>query len=171
MSSINELYKRSIFDHNRNPRNFRAMEDASHSCEGYNPLCGDKVHIYIRLDDSDMVEDVSFTGSGCAIFKASASFMTGAIRGKTQDQAKETVTKFLDMVAGSSDPEPEDTSLGKLSIFQGVREFPSRVKCATLAWHALTCAMDKVASGEANNGTATPAKDESEPERNVVSTE
>ncbi|MDH5636903.1 MAG: SUF system NifU family Fe-S cluster assembly protein [Nitrospinota bacterium] len=160
MSNINELYKRSIFDHNRNPRNFRAMEDASHSCDGYNPLCGDKVNVYVHLD-SEVVDDVSFTGSGCAIFKASASFMTSAIKGKTQDQARETVTRFLGMVAGSSDPDPDDNSLGKLSIFQGVREFPSRVKCATLAWHALTCAMDK----------ANGSPEESEPHKDVVSTE
>ena len=167
MSDINELYKRSIFDHNRNPRNFHAMEDATHSCDGYNPLCGDKVHIYVRLDGSDTVEDVSFTGSGCAIFKASASFMTSAIKGMTQVQARETVSKFLDMVTGSSDPEPEDKSMGKLSIFQGVREFPSRVKCATLAWHALTCALDKSTDGE-KASSATP---DSEARKDVVSTE
>ena len=141
MSSINELYKRSIFDHNRNPRNFRAMEDATRSCDGYNPLCGDKVNVFIHLDGSDVVDDVSFTGSGCAIFKASASFMTGAIKGKTQDQARETTASFLRFVTGASDPAADDTSLGKLSIFQGVREFPSRVKCATLAWHTLRAAL------------------------------
>ncbi|MDH4184854.1 MAG: SUF system NifU family Fe-S cluster assembly protein [Nitrospinota bacterium] len=143
MSISNDLYKRAIFDHNRNPRNFHAMEDASHQCDGFNPLCGDKVSVFLKVNDAGSIEDVSFTGSGCAIFKASASFMTGHIKGKTEQQAKDSVSIFVDMVKGNIDPQPDDPAMGKLAIFQGVREFPSRVKCASLAWHALECALEK----------------------------
>jgi len=141
MSEMNELYKRAIFDHNRNPRNFKEMEDATHSCDGYNPLCGDKVKVFVRLNEAGNLEDVSFTGSGCAIFKASASFMTSHVKGKSQVEAVETATKFMELVKGTQDLDPDDQSMNKLTIFQGVREFPSRVKCATLAWHALSCAL------------------------------
>jgi nitrogen fixation NifU-like protein len=120
------------------------MENASHQCEGYNPLCGDKVNVFLKMNEAGTIEDVSFMGSGCAIFKASASFMTVHLKGKSQKKTREMASKFVEMVKGNLDPSPIDGELGKLTIFQGVREFPSRVKCATLAWHALTCAMDKV---------------------------
>jgi len=135
MSDLRELYQQVILDHNKAPRNFRAIEPCEHEADGYNPLCGDKVHVYVTLD-GDTIEDVAFQGEGCAISKASASMMTEALKGKTVAEAKSLFDEFCTMVTCGI-PAP-----GKLAVFLGVREFPMRVKCATLAWHTLKAALE-----------------------------
>ncbi|WP_269498671.1 Fe-S cluster assembly sulfur transfer protein SufU [Castellaniella sp. S9] len=129
---LRELYQEVIFDHNRNPRNFHAMADASRRADGHNPLCGDQLTVYVRLRD-DVIEEVSFVGHGCAISTASASLMTEAVKGRRVDDAE---ALFRDIHAMLTEAHP-DCDLGKLEVLSGVREFPSRVKCATLAWHTL----------------------------------
>jgi nitrogen fixation NifU-like protein len=141
MSYKSDLYQQVILDHNRKPRNFHTMDGATHSCEGFNPLCGDRLTVYINLNPSGVIDDVSFTGSGCAISKASASMMTANLTGKTQAQAREMFGSFHKMATGEGES-GDEKRLGKLSIFSGVREYPSRVKCATLAWHTMACALD-----------------------------
>ena len=138
MSELTDLYQEVILDHNRRPRNFRAIERAEAQQEGYNPLCGDRLTLYVKLD-GDVISDVAFQGSGCAISKASASLMTEALKGKTVEEARALFDRFHDMVTSSPDTPPAD--LGKLSVFSGVREFPTRVKCASLAWHTLKAAV------------------------------
>jgi nitrogen fixation NifU-like protein len=142
MSELTDLYQEVILDHNRRPRNFRAMEGASRTQEGYNPLCGDRLTLYVRLD-GDRIGDVSFQGTGCAISKASASLMTDAVKGKTVEEARAIFDRFHEMVTSS--PESVVPEIGKLAVLAGVREFPTRVKCASLAWHTLKAA---VAGGE-----------------------
>jgi len=142
MSELSELYQKVILDHNKKPRNFRKLESANYQAEGYNPLCGDQLTVYINLED-DLVTDVGFEGSGCAISKASASMMTQAVKGKSKAQAESLFKEFHSMVIGELDEETEDNSLGNLKIFAGVREFPVRVKCATLPWHTLHAALNK----------------------------
>jgi len=142
MSELSELYQQVILDHNKKPRNFRKLESANYQAEGYNPLCGDQLTVYINLED-DLVTDVGFEGSGCAISKASASMMTQAVKGKSKEQAESLFKEFHSMVIGELDEETEDNSLGNLKIFAGVREFPVRVKCATLPWHTLHAALNK----------------------------
>jgi nitrogen fixation NifU-like protein len=138
MSELSDLYQEVILDHNRRPRNFRAIEGASRQEEGYNPLCGDRLTLYVTLD-GDRIADVAFQGSGCAISKASASLMTEALKGKTVAEARGLFDKFHEMV--TSAPETEAADLGKLSVLSGVREYPTRVKCASLAWHTLKAAV------------------------------
>jgi len=138
MSDLNDLYQEVILDHNRRPRNFHALAGASHSAEGYNPLCGDRLTLYLKVV-GDRIEDVSFEGAGCAISKASASMMTDALKGRTIDEANALFARFHAMVTTPPDQPVED--LGKLSSLAGVREFPVRVKCASLAWHTLKAAM------------------------------
>jgi nitrogen fixation NifU-like protein len=138
MSDLRDLYQELILDHNKRPRNFKKLEDANRSAEGYNPLCGDKVKIYARLEDG-RVKDVSFEGSGCAISKASASVMTESLKGKTVAEVEALFRRFRDLVTGKESGAPV-SDLGKLVVFSGVCEFPTRVKCATLAWHALAAA-------------------------------
>jgi nitrogen fixation NifU-like protein len=133
---LRDLYQEVIFDHNRNPRNFHALDDASHRADGHNPLCGDQLTVYARVEDG-IVQDVSFIGHGCAISTASASLMTEAVRGMTEDQVE---ALFRDIHAMLTEAHP-DSDLGKLEVLSGVREFPSRVKCATLAWHTLHSAI------------------------------
>jgi len=140
MSELSELYQQVILDHNRKPRNFHKLENANRSAEGYNPLCGDQLNIYLQLED-DQVKDISFEGSGCAIFKASASMMTQAVKGKTKQESEELFQEFHRLVTGELDDENEEAKLGKLKIFAGVREFPVRVKCATLSWHTMRAAL------------------------------
>ena len=140
MSHLNELYQEVILDHNRRPRNYRRLEGASHHAEGYNPLCGDRVTVFVQID-GDRISDVAFEGSGCAISKASASLMTDRIKGATVAEARDLFERFHRMVTTPSDQEVEE--LGKLSALAGVREFPVRVKCASLAWHTLKAAMDR----------------------------
>lgn len=142
MSELSELYQQVILDHNKKPRNFRKPETANYSAEGYNPLCGDHLTVYMNLED-DSVKDVGFEGSGCAISKASASMMTQAVKGKSKEQAENLFKEFHSMVTGELDEETEENSLGNLKIFAGVREFPVRVKCATLPWHTMHAALNK----------------------------
>lgn len=142
MSELSELYQQVILDHNKKPRNFRRLEMANHSAEGYNPLCGDQLKVYLQLED-ETVRDISFEGSGCAISKAAASMMTQAVKGKTKEETENLFNEFHQMVKGELDEESTPNRLGNLKIFAGVREFPVRVKCATLAWHTLHAALNK----------------------------
>ncbi len=137
---LNDLYQEVILDHNRRPRNFHVLQDASHRAEGYNPLCGDRLTLYLKIDDG-VIRDVGFEGSGCAISKASASLMTDAVKGQSTADARSLVDRFQRMV--TTPPEQEVEDLGKLSALAGVREFPVRVKCASLAWHTLKAAIDR----------------------------
>jgi nitrogen fixation protein NifU and related proteins len=140
MTDLHDLYQDLILDHGRRPRNFKALESPSRTAEGYNPLCGDKVKIYVRMED-DVVKDVTFEGAGCAISTASASIMTETLKGKTRDQAESLFHTFHNLVTGEK-AGPGTAELGKLAVFSGVSEFPVRVKCATLAWHTLRAAMN-----------------------------
>jgi len=140
MTDLQVLYQELILDHGRRPRNFKPLGAPSGTAEGYNPLCGDKVKIYVKMDD-EIVEDVSFEGSGCAISTASASIMTETLKGKTRAQAEELFHTFHDLVTGQQ-AQLDAPELGKLAVFSGVSEFPIRVKCATLAWHTLRAAMN-----------------------------
>src|SRR6185295_4467587 len=142
MSELSELYQQVILDHNKKPRNFRKIEPATHSAEGHNPLCGDQLTIYLDVADGEL-KDVAFEGSGCAISKASASMMTQAVKGKSKVVAEELFKEFHAMVTGELDEESEENELGNLKIFAGVREFPVRVKCASLPWHTLHAALNK----------------------------
>ena len=144
MSELTDLYQEVILDHNRRPRNFRAIDAASRKQEGYNPLCGDRLTVYVTLD-GDRIGDLAFQGSGCAISKASASLMTEALKGKTIDEARALFERFHEMVTSSPDTDAPD--LGKLSVLSGVREFPTRIKCASLAWHALKAAVSDAGAG------------------------
>jgi nitrogen fixation NifU-like protein len=140
MSDLKDLYQEVILDHNKRPRNFHTVESASHSAEGYNPLCGDRLHLYLKVDDG-VVTDVGFQGSGCAISKASASLMTDSIKGRPVAEVRDLFQRFHTMV--TTPPDEAVENLGKLSVLSGVREFPVRVKCASLAWHTLKAALDR----------------------------
>ena len=140
MSELNELYQETILEHNKNPRNFRDIADADKFADGKNPLCGDALRVYVKMD-GDRVSDVAFKGSGCAISKASASMMTQTVVGKTKDEAEQLFDEFHKMVTGGLDVESEENHLGKLKIFAGVLEFPARVKCASLSWHTINAAL------------------------------
>ena len=142
MSELSELYQQVILDHNKKPRNFRKLANANHSAEGHNPLCGDQLKVYLDLEN-DLVKDVGFEGSGCAISKASASMMTQAVKGKSKEEAENLFNEFHSMVTGELNEETDENNLGNLKIFAGVREFPVRVKCATLPWHTLHAALNK----------------------------
>jgi nitrogen fixation NifU-like protein len=142
MSEISDLYQEIVLDHGRNPRNSRVMEDATLRSEGYNPLCGDRVTLYLKLEDGRIV-DASIQGSGCAISTASASLMTQAVRGKSEGEARELAARFREMVMSDPTAPAHDAGLGKLAALAGVREFPARVKCATLIWHTLLQALDR----------------------------
>jgi nitrogen fixation NifU-like protein len=141
MSDLRELYQETILDHTRRPRNFGALDDANCRADGYNPLCGDRVTVYVRLED-DRVADVRFAGSGCAISTASASLMTESVKGKTRKQAEELSERFHGLLTGTADAPLDPSSLGKLTVMAGVRDYPVRVKCATLVWHTLNAALD-----------------------------
>jgi nitrogen fixation NifU-like protein len=141
MSALRELYQEVILDHNKTPRNYRVMEDASQKVEGYNPLCGDHYTIYVKMQ-GDLIEDVSFTGAGCAISKASASVMSSLLKGKTRQEADVLFGAFHRLVTKGSASETDLESFGKLAAFAGVSEFPARVKCASLAWHTLHAAIN-----------------------------
>ncbi len=140
MSDLRELYQQVILDHNKNPRNFHDMPDATNRVDGYNPLCGDHYTIFLKTD-GDTIQDVSFTGSGCAISKASASMMTDELKGKTVREADAFFEKFHTMLTAPATSEVEMDALGKLAVLSGVREYPMRVKCASLAWHTMKAAM------------------------------
>lgn len=143
MSYDNELYQQVILDHNRKPRNFRDMDDATHFCHGFNPLCGDDYTIYLRVDDEDIIQDISFIGSGCAISKASSSLMTDFLKGKNINDSRVIYEEFHKMVLGEFNPDTQEHHLGKLKLFKGVQEFPSRIKCASLSWHTMVGALEK----------------------------
>ena len=141
MSELSELYQQVILDHNKKPRNFRRIEEANRRAEGYNPLCGDQLTVYMQLED-EVVRDVSFEGSGCAISKAAASMMTQSVKGKTKEEAETLFAEFHRMVTGELDEQTEPHHLGRLTIFSGVRDFPARVKCASLSWHTMHAALN-----------------------------
>jgi nitrogen fixation protein NifU and related proteins len=149
MSELNDLYQEVILDHNRRPHNFRVIDAASAKQEGYNPLCGDRLTLYLTLD-GDVIKDAAFQGQGCAISKASASLMTDAVKGKTIGEARDLFDAFHGMITSDPTTPPEELSteahsakvdLGKLAVFAGVREFPTRIKCASLAWHTMKAAV------------------------------
>jgi len=135
-SELRDLYQQVILDHNRKPRNFRTLANPSRTAEGYNPLCGDRLTVEMALE-GEVIRDIGFQGSGCAIFKASASMMTADLKGKTVTEAEAVFERFRAMLTENG----PDTELGKLGVFAGVREFPSRIKCATLAWHTIHAAL------------------------------
>ncbi len=139
MTDLQDLYQELILDHGRRPRNFKQLDEPARSAEGYNPLCGDKVKMYVKIDD-DIVKDISFQGAGCAISMASASILTETLKGKTRAEAEELFHTFHDLVTGQP-PKLDAPELGKLAVFSGVSEFPIRVKCATLSWHTLRAAL------------------------------
>ncbi len=139
LDDLRDLYQEVVFDHNRNPRNFRVIEDADRTIEGFNPLCGDRITLYIKLD-GDRITDVSFQGQGCAISTASASLMTEIVKGKTIQEAEKLFQAFHKIVTGQDD-DLKLEELGKLAVLTGVRQYPSRIKCATLAWHSLESAL------------------------------
>ena len=141
MSDLRELYQEVILDHNKRPRNFRVLDDANCTAQGFNPLCGDRLSLFVRIE-GETIANVGFQGVGCAISKASASLMTDLVKGKTVAEAKDLFRRFHEMVTSGLDT-PVDESLGKLIVLAGVREFPTRVKCASLAWHTLKAAVDK----------------------------
>jgi nitrogen fixation NifU-like protein len=143
MSDLRELYQQVILDHNRAPHNFRTLPDADRVSVGHNPLCGDRLSLFVKLD-GDVIREIAFQGAGCAISKASASLMTDSVKGKTLAEAEGIFGKFHDLLTGPPDVKADPAAakaLGKLAVFSGVREFPVRVKCATLAWHTLHAAL------------------------------
>jgi len=139
---LRDLYMQVIVDHNKAPRNFGKLEDYNHDADGYNPLCGDRLHVYVKVTDDGIIEDLSFEGEGCAISVASASLMTEALKGKPVADFKPMFKGFQHMVTTDIDEEPDDEALGKLAVLAGVREFPSRIKCAVLCWHTLKSAVE-----------------------------
>jgi nitrogen fixation NifU-like protein len=146
MTNLSSLYQDVILEHNRSPRNFRHMDQADRHATGHNPLCGDQLTVWLKLD-GDVVSDVSFEGSGCAISKASASLMTGAVKGKPRGEIERLFQRFHDVVTGQQPRAGEESAdLGKLAVFAGISAFPVRVKCATLSWHALKAALEQDAA-------------------------
>jgi nitrogen fixation NifU-like protein len=143
MTYSSELYQQMILEHNRKPRNFREMKNSTHNCHGYNPMCGDDYEIFLKVDDANVIQDLSFKGTGCAISKASASLMTSYLKGQKVDESRIVFNEFHKMLLGEFDPENNKHHLGKLTLFLGVREFPSRIKCASLSWHTMIGALDK----------------------------
>jgi nitrogen fixation protein NifU and related proteins len=141
MSDLRDLYQDVILEHSKAPRNYRELAAANHKAEGFNPLCGDHFTVYLDLEN-DSIRDISFQGSGCAISKASASMMTQILKGKTKADAEKLFQVFHAMVTGKAPADGSQPELGKLAVFSGVSEFPVRVKCATLAWHALHAALE-----------------------------
>mgnify|MGYP005725332715 CR=1 FL=1 len=139
---MRDLYQQIILDHNKNPKNYGALEAPSHEADGYNPLCGDKLSLDLDVEQG-VIKDVRFEGAGCAISKASASVMTTILKGKSLAEAKEIFDKFQEMITAEPSEEIDAAALGKLAVFSGVREYPSRVKCASLAWHTAIAAMEK----------------------------
>lgn len=137
---MRDLYQEVILDHHRRPRNCRKIEKANRRSEGYNPLCGDRITIYVLLE-GEVIRDIAFEGSGCAICTASASVMTETLKGKTIADAEATFGRFHEVVTGDPTEKADTAGMGKLAVFSGVREFPVRVKCATLAWHTLHAAL------------------------------
>lgn len=141
MSDLRDLYQEVILDHHKKPRNFQRLEHANRQADGYNPLCGDKLSVFMHVENG-ILKDIGFIGTGCAISTASASMMTESLKGKTESEAKAIFERFHLLVTNHSDPLPDPSTLGKLAVFSGVREYPVRVKCATLAWHTMRAALE-----------------------------
>ena len=144
--NLKELYQEIILDHGKNPRNLRKTENFNKDAKGHNPLCGDKVHVYLKLNENKKVEDISFEGQGCAISMASASIMTDLVKGKEEKDVKEIVSNFLEMIKEKDEIKTnllDNDEKTKLMCLSGVKQYPMRVKCATLSWHTLTSAIDK----------------------------
>lgn len=140
--SRTELYQQVIIEHNKNPRNFRKIDGATHEAEGYNPLCGDHLKVYLILNAQGTIEDIAFEGDGCAISKASASLMTTSLKGKTVAEVNILFEQFHRLILGELKPETDPNVLGKLAVFSGIWHFPARVKCASLCWHTMKGAVD-----------------------------
>jgi len=153
-TNMRQLYQEVILDHNRKPRNWGAIEGANRHAEGHNPLCGDHIKLTLNVA-GEKIEAIAFEGHGCAICKASSSMMTGAVKGKTVQEAETLVEEFRGMTTGTLDPEKQDTHLGKLKVFAGVKDLPSRVKCAILPWHTLHAALHSEAA-TSTEGLADP---------------
>ncbi len=141
-----ELYQQVILEHHHKPRNFGELKSVTHDAEGYNPLCGDHLHIYLHVNDKNTIDSISFKGDGCAISRASASMMTVAVKGKTITEAQKLFEEFHQLILGHLKPEKISNHLGKLSIFSGIWQYPSRVKCASLCWHTMQGALEKTKS-------------------------
>jgi len=154
MFDLKDLYQEVVVDHNRSPRNFHGMPDATRKAEGFNPLCGDRLTLYVRLNEDGVIEDISFEGSGCAISTASASLMTERIKGLTIAEAERTFQQFHDMATSELNNAVDNDALGKLAALSGVREFPSRIKCATLCWHTMHLALQGGAEVTTTEGSA-----------------
>ena len=142
MSELNDLYRELIIDHSKRPRNFSRLADPKRTAQGYNPLCGDRITLDLKVEDNH-IEQIGFQGSGCAISTASASLMSESVKGKTLEEAEALMNKFHSLITTDK---PAEADLGKLAVFSGVREFPARVKCATLAWHTLRAALQESAT-------------------------
>jgi nitrogen fixation NifU-like protein len=140
MSDLRDLYQEVILDHNRRPHNFRHIDEADRVCEGFNPLCGDRLTLFVDLE-GDVIKDVAFEGTGCAISRASASLMTDAVKGKSVSEAQALFERFHQLVTSAPDRPADTAGLGKLAVFAGVREYPTRIKCATLSWHTMRAAL------------------------------
>jgi len=150
MSELSELYQQVILDHNKKPRNFQKLAGANRVSEGFNPLCGDQLTVYMLMEEG-LVRDLSFVGTGCAISKAAASMMTQAVKGRTREEAQVLFEEFHRMVTGELDVEAEPNQLGRLKIFAGVRDYPARVKCASLPWHTMHAALEGEESATTEN--------------------
>jgi len=148
VSDLVDLYQEMVLDHNNRPRNFHKLEDASNTADGYNPLCGDQISIYLKVEDG-VIEDVGFQGVGCAISKSSASMMTQSIKGKTVKEAEALFQDFHTMVTREPGAEYDSSSLGELEVLSGVCAFPTRIKCASLAWHTMTASLSNKQNGPA----------------------
>jgi nitrogen fixation NifU-like protein len=146
MSGASDLYQQVILEHNKKPRNFRKIDGSTHSAEGFNPLCGDHLWVYLTISESGTIEDAAFEGSGCAISKASASLMTTVLKGRTVDEARTLFREFQELLTKKLDPDKDPNTLGKLKIFSGIWRYPARVKCAALSWHALSGALSRLQS-------------------------
>lgn len=142
-NSRSELYQQVILEHHHKPRNFGPLKNFTHTAEGYNPLCGDHLNIYLHLNETDIIDDISFVGDGCAISRASASMMTAAVKGKKVPEARELYEEFHRLILGKLNPDQDDHHLGKLAVFSGIWQYPSRVKCASLSWHTMKGALEK----------------------------
>ncbi|MEO8429976.1 MAG: Fe-S cluster assembly sulfur transfer protein SufU [Acidobacteriota bacterium] len=140
-SDLRDLYQEVILDHGKRPRNFRELETANRQAEGYNPLCGDRETVFLQLE-GDVVRDIAFQGAGCAISTASASMMTESLKGKSRPEAEALFQRFHDLITGQSNAPADAPELGKLEVFSGVREYPVRIKCATLPWHTMRSALN-----------------------------
>ena len=159
MSDISDLYQEVILDHGKRPRNFRELASANRRAEGYNPLCGDRETVYLELD-GDVVADIAFQGAGCAISTASASMMTESLKGKSRPEAEALFERFHDLITGQSNAPESAPPLGKLEVFSGVRDYPVRIKCATLPWHTMRSALHGAGQTISNEGGAEASPNE-----------